>query len=333
MPFEKLIAFLPLIFFIFLLFASFFLNYISSLYSEADLFKIDLTKERKKRKFKKLVFVLKNGHLLFAVISFLQVILNMFISIMSLERIDERLFLRINKFVFVLMMGLFIALFTEIFSRYLGTRQFSKKLIQNNFFIDFSYSLIRIPFALLHKIVRPKKKLFVNSEIDVIRFINNLAAENILEKQEARLVQSAFNFDELRVNSVFTPWKKVIFLNESMSYEEIQKIYLQHFFTRYPVLNKKKEVIGIFNLETFYWALIKDKNAIWQNQIDKKLIFVSPDEKLDKVFEKLQLNYCHLAIVKINKRLLGIITLQNILNSLVGKMSDEKDRLLPRRLN
>jgi CBS domain containing-hemolysin-like protein len=64
------------------------------------------------------------------------------------------------------------------------------------------------------------------------------------------------------------------------------------------------------------------------------LIFVSPDEKLDKVFEKLQSNYCHLAIVKINKRLLGVITLQNILNSLVGrKMRDEKDRLIPRRLN
>src|SRR4051812_36049252 len=119
MIFEKLIAFFPLIFFFLLLFVSFFLNYVSSLYSEADLFKIDLTKERKKPKFKRLIFVLKNGHLLFAIISFLQVILNMFISMMSLERIDERLFLRINKFFFILIVGLFIALFTEIFSRYL----------------------------------------------------------------------------------------------------------------------------------------------------------------------------------------------------------------------
>ena len=124
-----------------------------------------------------------------------------------------------------------------------------------------------------------------------------------MEKKEARLVQSAFNFDEFRVNSVFTPWKKVIFLSEDMSYEEVQKIYLKHLFTRYPVLNKKKEVIGIFNLETFYWSLIKNKNTTWQNQIDKKLIFVSPYEKLDKVFEKLQFNYCHLAIVQSQKAL------------------------------
>src|SRR3954453_7842702 len=102
MPFEKLTAFLSLIIFIFLLFASFFLNYISSLYSEADLFKIDLTKERKKPKFKRLIFVLKNGHLLFAIISFFQVILNMLISIMFIERIDEKLFSKINKIFFVL---------------------------------------------------------------------------------------------------------------------------------------------------------------------------------------------------------------------------------------
>src|SRR3954466_14845816 len=120
MPFEKLATFFPLVFFFLLLSASFFLHYISSLYSEADLFKIDLTKERKKPKFKRLIFVLKNGHLLFAVISFLQVILNMFISLISIERIDERLFLRVNKFVFLLALGLLIALFTEIFSRYLG---------------------------------------------------------------------------------------------------------------------------------------------------------------------------------------------------------------------
>lgn len=204
MLFEKLTVFLPIIIFIFLLLASFFLNYISSLYSEADLFKIDLTRERKKQKFKKLIFVLKNGQLLFATISFIQVFFNMVMSYMFVEKIDERLLPGINKIFFVLIISLFIALFTEIFSRYLGTKQFSKKLIRNNFFIDFAYLLVRIPFFFLRRVVRPRKKLFVNSELDVIRFINNLAAENILEKQEARLVQSAFNFDELRVNSVFT---------------------------------------------------------------------------------------------------------------------------------
>lgn len=323
----------PILFFIFFLSLSFFLNYLSSLYSEADLFKINLAKARKKKNFKKLIFVLKNGQLLFALVSFLQVIINITVSNVFLDNIDEKFFENINKVFFLLLISLFIALFTEIFSRYLANKRFSKKLIENDFLIGCAYFLIRLPASFLKNLVKPKKKLFANSEQDIILFINNLAIEKVLEKKEARLIQSAFNFDELRVGLVFTPWKKVVFLFEEMSYEEIQKIYLQHFFTRYPVLNKKGEISGIFNLEKFHWTLIKDKNIAWQNQIEKKILFFSPQEKLDRVFEKLQINYCHLAIIKEKNKLLGIITLQNILNSLVGKMRDEKDKLLPQRLN
>jgi len=60
---------------------SFFLNYLSALYSDASLFKVDLVKKRKdKKKVKKLVFILKNSNLLFAVICFCQVFLNIFLS-------------------------------------------------------------------------------------------------------------------------------------------------------------------------------------------------------------------------------------------------------------
>lgn len=60
---------------------SFFLNYLSALYSEVNLFKIDLVKKRKdKRKIKKLVFILKNGNLLFAAVCICQVFLNIFLS-------------------------------------------------------------------------------------------------------------------------------------------------------------------------------------------------------------------------------------------------------------
>ena len=60
----------------------------------------------------------------------------------------------------------------------------------------------------------------------------------------------------------------------------------------------------------------------------------SPHDKLDKVLTKLQTANCRLAIVREKKRLLGIITLQDVLSSLVGKIRDEREiLLLPRRLN
>ena len=60
---------------------SFFLNYLSALYSDVNLFKIDLVKKREKEgKTKKLIFILKNGNLLFAVVCVYQVFLNISLS-------------------------------------------------------------------------------------------------------------------------------------------------------------------------------------------------------------------------------------------------------------
>ena len=89
MPNNELIKFFPITLFLAFLMVSFLLNYVSALYSEADLFKIDLTKRRKSKKIKKLIFVLKNGQLLSATISFSQVFINFFMSLLATKMLKE----------------------------------------------------------------------------------------------------------------------------------------------------------------------------------------------------------------------------------------------------
>jgi hypothetical protein len=97
MPENQLTKILPLIFFTPLLLISFFFNYISALYSEADLFKLDLTKGRKTIKIKKLLFILKRGQILSATVSFYQVMLNFFMSLLATKVVRENKEL-LNKF-------------------------------------------------------------------------------------------------------------------------------------------------------------------------------------------------------------------------------------------
>jgi putative hemolysin len=339
MKLSEILSFTPLIIFFVLLGVSFLLNYLSALYSDVNLFKIDLVKKRKdKRKSKKLIFILKNGNLLFAIVCICQVFLNIFMSEIFMQGTGQPILEAMNltnyRWVVLILLSILIAFFTEIFVRYWVNRPKSRKMVFNNFFIDITYSLIRLPYYILRPIVKPRKKIFANSEQDIIRFINNLTTDDILEEHEAKLVQSAFKFDELNVGFITTPWKKVVTLRHDMTYQEIQAIHSQQFFTRYPVFNKKKEVMGIFNMEVFYWRLIKKKVARWQDYIDKRVIRFSPSDKLDKVLIKLQTNNCRLAIIQEKKKLLGIITLQDVLGALVGKIRDEREiLLLPSRLN
>ena len=87
-------------------------------------------------------------------------------------------------------------------------------------------------------------------------------------------------------------------------------------------------------MEVFYWLLIKNKGVRWQDCIDKRITYFSPDDKLDKVLAKLQTSNCRLAIIQEKKKLLGIITLQDVLSTLVGKIRDEREMLLlPHRLD
>lgn len=62
--------------------------------------------------------------------------------------------------------------------------------------------------------------------------------------------------------------------------------------------------------------------------IDKKIIYLSPQDKLDYALTRLKNANCRLAVIREKKKLLGIITLQDILSALVGKIRDERDILL-----
>ncbi len=86
---REITSLLPLGVFLGLFFLSFFLNYLSSLYSGLNLFKLDLNKKKKDKSWKKVVFIFKNGNLLFAIICFFQVFLNIAMSQVFMEEIIE----------------------------------------------------------------------------------------------------------------------------------------------------------------------------------------------------------------------------------------------------
>jgi CBS domain containing-hemolysin-like protein len=196
-----------------LLFFVGFFNYISALYSDVDLFKIDLAQQPKKKK-KKIVFVAKNSYLLFVVICFLQVIASFFFSDAVISIFDDLEILS-RRLLLLFLTALVVAFLTEILVRYIATK--TKHLMFNEFLLGIAYAITRFFYPFLRKVIKPKKKIFTNSEKDIIRFMENLATENVLEANEAQLVKAAFNFDDLPVSMVFTPRKKVIFLTSTMS--------------------------------------------------------------------------------------------------------------------
>ena len=93
MKISELLSLSFIVVFAFLLVFSLFLNYISVIYSDVNLFKVDLTKKKRK----KLIFVLKNGNLLFTVICVYQVFLNIIMSDIFMKGIGKPILKELNK--------------------------------------------------------------------------------------------------------------------------------------------------------------------------------------------------------------------------------------------
>ena len=143
----------------------------------------------------------------------------------------------------------------------------------------------------------------------------------------------ALDFDEKQVAKCMIAWKDVITLNEQDDAETIYKKIKDQPYSRLPVIDTNGNVKGILNVTLFLRRfLISGEDANVNNAITRAF-FVKKEERIDDLLSLMSENKVHLAIVheidkKTNKRsYLGIITLEDILEELVGEIWDERDEV------
>lgn len=166
------------------------------------------------------------------------------------------------------------------------------------------------------------------TENELIDIVEKIEKEGVLEHQESELIQSAINFDSISVRQVMTPKENVMCLNIEDDFETIASFFDYHQFTRAPVYDKESDrVIGVINQKDVYSCYITNikKNA---RKLMGDALYVSHRRLIPYALEIIQKNKSHLAIVVDNikdKNFLGIITLEDILEELVGEIYDEYD--------
>ena len=193
------------------------------------------------------------------------------------------------------------------------------------FFFNYLFFFLTKLIMLIEKRFKNSKKTFTENEL--LELINIIESEGIIENSEKKLIESAINFDEKTIKEVLTPVKKVIYLTDNNSWLEIKMIFLVNMFTRMPVLNKNKEVVGIINIKDFLINMVIDEKTEIKN-IMHKCLFIDEKTMLNDALEKFQKHKVHLAIVNSiadNKDFVGIVSLEDILEEIVGEIYDEND--------
>lgn len=194
--------------------------------------------------------------------------------------------------------------------------------------------VVLTPFTVL--LVAIKKlfsKVFISendeptiTEEELIAMINEIEDEGVLEENESDLVKNALEFDEIRVSDILVPRVDVIAADLNDGIENIKDLFINEKYSRLPVYDKTIDnIVGVITDKDFFKLYIRGKNKSIKTIVNDT-IFVHSLQKISEVFKLMQSQKQHLAIVTDQYGgTEGIVTLEDILEELVGEIYDESD--------
>lgn len=196
-------------------------------------------------------------------------------------------------------------------------------------------TIIFYPLAwLLTKFGEIVKKIFrlENSEPSVTEdefsaMVEDAAEDEIFEPEESEIIRSAIEFGDIRVSEIMTPKQDIVAISVREETEEIRRIMIEEKYSRFPVYRGSvNNIVGVVRTSVALWKLINDPDDFELRETMVKPMFCSPDDEIAEIFERMCKRKTHLAIIRDeDERTVGIITMEDILEEIVGEIYDEDD--------
>lgn len=181
------------------------------------------------------------------------------------------------------------------------------------------------------KFSRNKEGQVQITDDELITYVDEAQNTGSIDEEESELIKSAIEFDDLTVEDSLTPRVDIEALDVNCSVEKALEKFRETGFSRLPVYRGNIDnIIGLVNEKDFYKAYLAGEKKL-RNIMTKNVIMVPASMKLPDILKKLQGAKTHLAVVMGEYGgTRGIITLEDILEELVGEIWDEHDDIVER---
>ncbi|MGM0843388.1 MAG: hemolysin family protein [Bacillota bacterium] len=150
--------------------------------------------------------------------------------------------------------------------------------------------------------------------------------EGVINKEERDLIHRSMDFDDIMASEVLTPRIDVKAVEINQSIEEVKEVFFEERFSRIPVYEGHIDnIVGILSEKEFFTHLLKYEEVIIKELI-REPMFVFESTKISSLLPRLQRDKVHMAIVVDEfGGTTGVITLEDILEEIVGEIWDEQD--------
>ena len=152
--------------------------------------------------------------------------------------------------------------------------------------------------------------------------------DGTLREEETKLIRSVIEFDDVEVGDILVPRVNIVAIDVNTPFDEIKDIFDKEGFSRIPVYRDSVDtIIGTIHEKDFFGAYLKGDTKI--DDILQGAFYTTEHVKISFLLKQLQKSKIHIAIVLDEYGgTLGLVTMEDILEELVGEIYDEHDEVI-----
>ena len=297
--------------------------------------KLKLKEEKESNRNKRVLELLENPKKLLATILIANNLVNVSIVMVS-TFVMEKLFIidnmsEINLFIIqVIIVTFIILLFGEVIP----------KVYANNYNVSFS-KLMSLPISILKKIFSLLSDILISStsivdkkiekktnpfNADELEHALDLTKHSVENEDEKKILEGIVKFGQTDVKQIMTPRTDVTSFDTETDYKSLMKEFKNINFSRIPIYEETFDNIkGILYVKDLLSKIEEDVNFKWTKLL-REAKFVPENKKLDDLLKEFQEERKHIAIVVDEYGgSSGIVTLEDVLEEIVGEITDEFD--------
>ena len=179
--------------------------------------------------------------------------------------------------------------------------------------------------SVLSRFISPDESKTVTEE-ELINIIETIEDEGVLEPEKQALVNSAMEFRNKVAKDIMIPMDEVISVSSAMPIKQLAEKIETLPYSRIPIYEGSKDkIVGILSVNTFLTNYVSGQKIYLRRMLMKPYVF-DAEMELSDLLHKMRLNKLHMVFVTDEKqKKVGMITMEDLLEELVGDIQDESD--------
>jgi CBS domain containing-hemolysin-like protein len=191
------------------------------------------------------------------------------------------------------------------------------------------WPIVRLLEALMGGVVRKvgKRGRVYLSESELKTLVEVGEEQGALEEEEKEMISSIFEFGQTQVREIMVPRIDVVAVHEKTSFDELVSVVTSNGHSRIPVFRESMDdIIGVLYAKDLIPFLLKDTSSFSLEAALRKPYFTPDSKQIDDLLREFQQNKIHMAVVVDEYGgTAGIVTLEDIIEEIVGEIQDEFD--------